>query len=570
MSASSTGRADVIVAGAGHNGLIAAAYLAKAGLKVQVVEAHSTPGGMTSTTPVDEMPGYKTNDASIQPSLFRTTTIMKDLQLEERYGLKMKVIDPVHLQLNYDHTSLALWRDAQRTADELKYWSKKDAAALIDLYRVVHAAVDIGVPVMQTNPVRPDISKIFAAAKKTLKHRSELLALGRWMRCTELEALEESFESDPIRAIVLIGLPFMSYDSDFSGWSLIYLGIITKYGVAMFEGGTGELPKALIRLIEDHGGSVRCGAEVEELVMTGDRVTGVRIKGGEELRARRGVLTAFSPKKVLRDLLPAGTLPPKLENRVRHIPTRSRGFADLKLDVLTKGKVSMSKVEAWRGDGLDCRLPANGYHTYEECKAAQLAVKRGELPDHYPGLMQVATALPSNSSFAPEGCDSVWFWSGLAPANPRDGWDAAREHAAKTIIQQSDHYYEGLEELDVFHRVRMLPDIEERHFALDGTVYHVDPLITRFGPLKPAAGFAGYSTPVPGLFLTGSGTHPVAGISGMPGQNAARTMLKLFRREDKKSIAAHAVEEARHWDAVVNAEAAGTETADGRPAVTGA
>src|SRR5215471_2041351 len=113
---------DVIVAGAGHNGLIAAAYLAKAGLKVQVVEAHPIPGGMTSTTPVDEMPGYMTNDASIQPSLFRTTTIMKDLQLEEKYGLKMKVIDPVHLQLNYDHTSLALWRDADRTARELSYW----------------------------------------------------------------------------------------------------------------------------------------------------------------------------------------------------------------------------------------------------------------------------------------------------------------------------------------------------------------------------------------------------------------------------------------------------------------
>jgi phytoene dehydrogenase-like protein len=562
--------ADVIVAGAGHNGLIAAAYLAKAGLKVHVVEAHATPGGMTSTSPVDEMPGYKVNDASIQPSLFRTTTIMKDLQLEERYGLKMKVIDPVHLQLNYDHSSLALWRDAQKTADELKYWSKKDAAALIDLYRVVHAAVDIGVPIMQTNPVRPDISKIFAAARKTLKHRSELLALGRWMRCTELEALEESFESDPIRAIVLIGLPFMSYDSDFSGWSLIYLGIITKYGVAMFEGGTGELPKALIRLIEDHGGTVTCGAEVEELLMTSGRVTGVRIKGGEELHARRGVLTAFSPKRVLRDLLPAGTLPPKLENRVRHIPTKSRSFADLKLDVLTKGKISMTKVEKWRGDGLDCRLPANGYHTYEETKAAQLACKRGELPDHYPGLMQVATALPANRDFAPDGCDSVWFWSGLSPNDPRDGWDAAREHAAKTIIQQSDHYYEGLEELDVFHRVRMLPDIEERHFALDGSVYHVDPLITRFGPLKPAAGFAGYSTPVPGLFLTGSGTHPVAGISGMPGQNAARTMLKLFKREDKRGHSAHAAEEARHWDHVVAAEASGQEGPEGKPLVTDA
>lgn len=548
---------DVIVVGAGHNGLISAAYLAKAGLKVKVVEAYATPGGMTSTTEVEEMPGYKVNDASIQPSLFRTTTIMKDLQLEEKYGLRMKVIDPVHLQLNYDGSSLGLWRDAQKTADELKHWSKKDARELVDLYRVVHAAVDIGVPMMQTNPVRPDIRQILKATKATLKHRGELLAIGRWMRCTQIEALEDSFESDPIKACLLIGLPFMSYDSDFSGWSMIYMGIITKYGVAMFEGGTGQLPAALIRLIEDHGGSVQCGTPVEELVVRGGRVVGVRTEGGEELYARRGVLTAFSPKKVLRDLLPSGTLPPALERRVQHIPTRSRGFADMKLDVLCRGRIRMDRIEKWRGDGLDCRLPANGYHAYDEVVAAQAACKRGEVPKHVPGLMQISTALPSNSHFAPEGHDVAWFWSGLTPNDPQVGWDAAREEIAKTIISQSDQFYEGIEELDVYHRVRLLPDLEERHFALDGSVYHVDPLITRFGPLKPAAGFAGYSTPVPGLFLTGSGTHPVAGISGMPGQNAARTMLKLFKREDKKGTAAHAVEEARSWDRVVTADESG-------------
>ncbi|MCW3015103.1 MAG: crtI2 [Solirubrobacterales bacterium] len=544
---------DVIVAGSGHNGLVAAAYLAKAGLKVQVLEAHAIPGGMTSTAPVEDMPGYLVNEASIQPSLFRTTTIMKDLELGSKYGLKMQVIDPVHLQLNYDHSSLALWRDAQRTADELKHWSKKDAESLLTLYRVVHAAVDIGIPMMQTNPVRPDPKAILKAAARTLKHRKELVAVGRWMRCTQLEALEDTFESDPIKACLLIGLPFMSYDSDISGWSLIYMGIITKFGVAMFEGGTGELPKALIRVIEDNGGSVRTSAEVEELVVRGGRVTGVRLKGGEELAARRGVLTAFSPKRVLRDLLPAGTLSPRLENRVRHIPTRSRGFSDLKLDVLTRGKIRMDKVEQWRGDGIDCRLPANGYHTYEQVKAAQLAAKRGEIPEHTPGLMQIGTALPANRHHAPEGCDTAWFWSGLAPNDPQVGWDAAREQITTSIISDADHYYEGLEELDVFHRIRLMPDIEERFFAEDGSVYHVDPLITRFGPLKPAAGFAGYSTPVPGLFLTGSGTHPVAGISGMPGQNAARTMLKVFKREDKKGRAAHAVEEAKEWDRVEEA-----------------
>jgi hypothetical protein len=99
---------------------------------------------------------------------------------------------------------------------------------------------------------------------------------------------------------------------------------------------------------------------------------------------------------------------------------------------------------------------------------------------------------------------------------------------------------------------------------MDGSVYHTDPLITRFGPNKPAVGFAGYSTPVPGLFLTGSGTHPVAGISGMPGQNAAMTMLKLFKREDRKNKGGAALEEARFWESVEVADAyTGTAEAPG-------
>src|SRR4051794_3251990 len=145
MSDASARTADVIVAGAGHNGLVAAAYLAKAGLDVQVLEAYPTPGGMTSTNPMaPEAPDYTINEGSIQASLFRTTTIMRDLELGTKYGLRMTVIDPAHLQINYDHSSLALWRDPRRTAEELKHWSRKDAEALLDLYRVIDAAVAVG------------------------------------------------------------------------------------------------------------------------------------------------------------------------------------------------------------------------------------------------------------------------------------------------------------------------------------------------------------------------------------------------------------------------------------------
>lgn len=526
--------ADVVVVGAGHNGLVAAAYLAQAGLDVLVVEAHSTPGGMTATNPFEpEAPGYTINEASMQASLFRTTSIDQELGLSSRHGLKQTVIDPAHYQLAADGSSLALWRDPRKTAEELKRFSHKDAQAYLDLFRVIDAAVQIGLPLMQTSPVRPEINKVLKAAKAIVKGRSELLAIGRWMAASQTEAIEESFESDMIRAPLLIALPFMQFDQDLSGWSLIYLGVLSRYGVSMFHGGTGALPKALIASIESNGGRIRTSSPVDQLIVRGGRVTGVHLSNGEEIYARRGVLTACSPRTTLTRLLPQGVLPPKLQVAADNIPTLKRGITDYKLNVALKGKIRMTRHEKWRGDGLDLRVACNSYHTYEQTLAAMRDCVRGDVPEHVPGLGMVSTAF--DESMAPPGSDLFWFWSGLTPSIPRLPWSEAKKQITESVIKDANLYYEGVEDLEVARRDLALPDIQDRFWAIDGNVYHVDPIITRFGPRKPAAGFSGYRTPIPGLFLTGSGTHPVAGISGMPGQNAAKAMLKYFRAEEKGS-----------------------------------
>jgi phytoene dehydrogenase-like protein len=552
MSAASRS-ADVIVAGAGHNGLVAAAYLAKAGLDVLVLEASPTFGGMTATNPIfPDHPEYLVNEGSVQASLFRTTNIDQELQLGAKYGLKQRVGDPAHVQMQLDCASLALWRDPQKVADELKRFSRRDAQAYLEIFEVINAATQIGLPLMQTNPVRPEFQAVMKTLGRASRHRKHLAEIARWAGSTQAETVEEHFESDIIKAALMIGLPFMNYHADTSGWALIYLGVLSRYGVSMFLGGTGALPKALAACIADHRGRIRTDAEVTGLIVRGGRVVGVELRSGEEIHARRGVLTAFSPYRTLNRLLPKGVLPARLQNRAEHIPTKSRGFADGKLNVIVRGKITMTKMEKWRGDGLDLRLALNSYHTYEETLNAQNASIRGEVPAHQPGLAYITSAF--DPTLAPADGDTFWYWTGLLPYDPKVGWEQAREQITKNIIEQSSFYYEGLEELEIAHKALMPPDIEERFHAESGSVYHVDPVVTRFGPAKPAWGFGGYSTPVPGLFLTGSGTHPVAGISGMPGQNAAKTMIKLFKREDRKGVAHHAVEEARAWDAAATAD----------------
>lgn len=233
---------------------------------------------------------------------------------------------------------------------------------------------------------------------------------------------------------------------------------------------------------------------------------------------------------VLNRLLPAGTLPPNLENRAKFIPTSTRGVADYKLNIAVKGHLSPRRHQAWRNkrDGLDLRLPTTQWGKFHHSLDAYAACQRGEIPEYIPGLAQITTAF--DPSMAPPGHDTFWFWSGMVPFAPNEGWETARDKLTDRLVKNIGEYFEGIEEMEIGRRVLAPPDIEKRFHAIDGSVYHVDPYISRFAFARPALGLGGYQTPVQGLYLSGSGTHPTAGISGIPGRNAAQTMIAAVRK----------------------------------------
>jgi phytoene dehydrogenase-like protein len=524
--------ADVIVVGAGHNGMVAACYLARAGLDVLVVEASPTVGGMTSTNPtIPEAPHHLINEGAIQASLFRASAIAGDLQLQ-RFGLRQLVLEAPHVQLDPEGGSIAIWRDPRRTADEIRHFSPKDAQAWLDLARTLDTAIDVALPYMLSHPTRPSLRNLLSAASGAARHPRQLAPLSRFVTASLAEVIDERFEHPLTRGILSSMAPFSWMTQDGTGWALIYLGLIQRINVAMFEGGTGALPAALHRCLQAHRGRVRTGAKVEQLLVRSGRVSGVRLTSGEELGAR-AVLTTCNPKTTLTRLLPDGLLPEHLAQRARHIPTSATEGGHLKINVALKGRLSLPRHQARRRDGLDLRAPACTWSTLEDCAAAWDAVVQRKWPERIPVMCTVPTA--TDPSQAPEGQDTFWLWSGIVPVRPHEPWETVRDRVGNQVLAECATYYEGLDSLEIGRAVLSAPDLEERFHAVDGNVYHVDPVAERFGPLRPAAGFGNYETPVPGLFLSGAGTHPSGGICGVPGQLAARTVLRRLKREGSQS-----------------------------------
>ncbi len=522
------GPADVIVVGAGHNGLTAACYLAKAGLRVTIVEASPTVGGMISTNPIfPAAPGHRINEGGIQASLFRATTIESDLNLK-RYGLKQLIADPYHVQLDPDGASLAIWADPRRTADEIRHFSPKDADAWLRLARTLDAAIDIAVPMMLSHPTRPGVRAVAAALGAALRHRRELLPIARLFAGSHAEVIAENFEHPLVKGALAAMPPFSWMTQDGTGWALIYLGICHRTNSARFEGGTGALTDALLACLREHGGEVRTAAKVGEILVRSGRVGGVRLEDGEELHAG-AVLASCDPKQTLARLLPAGTLPVELARRAERIPTSTVEAATLKIDVAVSGRLDLPRHNAWRKDGLDLRRPILSWHTYDDHVEAWDAVVGRRWPKQIPFIGIVPTAIDPTQ--APEGQDTFWLWSGIVPAHPEGPWSEAREVIGQRVLRECAAYYVGLDRLEIARSVRSGPELHERCHATDGNVYHVDPVVWRLGPLRPAFGFMGYETPVPGLFLSGAGTHPTGGISGIPGQLAARTVIRKLKRK---------------------------------------
>lgn len=511
-----TGTFDVVVAGAGHNSLIAAAYLTKAGLSCLVLEGRDVVGGNTATDEVT-LPGFRHDTCSTAHNLIQSSPILRDHELPlADYGLTYILPDPVVHMPFPDGSSITQWRDIERTAAEFARFSENDAAA----YRRLIADYAEVAPVFSAASYTP-IGFGPSLAERLADHPDGAV----WQRRIALSAwdiIRGNFEHERSRAFLLwMAMMTMVPPEQAMSGRLAYSLVAgrQKWSWTLPKGGSAALPDALAGYIEANGGAIRTGSWVNRLVVEGGRCVGVECADGSVHRARKAVVSTIHVKDLV-GMAAVEAWPRPFKEAVdswqsgiamfaAHYATRAPLAFDVHGETLTPSAVGiMPSVDRALQVGSD--------------------VARGRVNlDDPPLLVMCSTSV--DPSRAPAGHHTVKV-VGFHPYDIEGGaarWDGIKEEVAATNLRQLQRFVPGLtDEAILAHHVKSPLDLERLNpHNWHGSCHGGAQIPAQAGALRPAVGWAQHRMPIAGLYQTGATTHPGGSVSGGPGRNAAMVLL---------------------------------------------
>jgi phytoene dehydrogenase-like protein len=524
-------RYDVVVIGGGHNGLTAAAYLARAGRRVLVVERRHVVGGAAVTEEV--FPGFKFSVCSYVVSLLRPE-IIRELDLP-RHGLEILPLDGTFTPMpDGDY----LWRtsDHGRTRREIYRHSPVDAEAydeyakaMVDMARFVKPILSMVPP----DPLSLDVKGLrrlyglvqrFRALPRADQHN-----LVQLMTTSAVDLLDRYFETDVLKATMaasgIIGT-FLGVRSPGTAYVLLHHymgeidGVFRSWGLS--RGGTGAISQAIAGAAREAGAEIRTRAGVARIEVRNDRAVGVVLEDGEEVDAR-AVVSSVDPHRTFLKLLDPRRLDGDFVDEVRRYKLRgSSGKVNLALDALPD-------FTSLPGPGPHLRGAISISPSVEYMERAYDEAKYGD----YSKRPYIDVVIPSltDPSLAPPGKHVLSCFVQYAPYALRDGtWDEKRDAFGDTVVRTLAEYAPNLENL-VLHRQVLTPLDLEREWGLgEGNIFQGELSLEQLFFLRPVPGWARYRTPVRALYLCGSATHPGGGIMGAPGRLAALEILADWRR----------------------------------------
>lgn len=517
-------RTDVVVIGGGHNGLIAAAYLAKAGRSVVLAERADEVGGiLRPTSPADGVtaPGIAHTVGRLRAS------VVKDLELE-RHGFRSIVPDVRVFAPQPDGTAVTFWGDPARTAAELRERNAHDADAFGDFDRKMRAIASFLAYVNVATP--PDAkSPSIADAMMGLKLGKAFRDLGaktgreaiRALPMAVADLVQEVFEDEAVRGpLATRGVLYTSMGPWATGTAAVFLNDSAgtdggAAGTAVFaRGGTGALASALASAATARGVDVRTGAEVVAIRSTDARVQGVALADGTEIDAGL-VVSAADPKRTLR-LCDPEELNPYEVWRAENI--RQPG-STAKVNLVLSG---LPEFHGGDEERLRGRIVVGT--SIDHVERAMDAHKYGHVAED--PVLEATIPTLVDPSLAPEGTHVMSILLQAAPRQLREGeWSTERDRVAEMAVKSLERFAPGLGELVQAREVITPEDMESGYGLTGGHVYHAEPGLDQFFAWRPLNGEARYRLQLRGLHLAGSGAHPGGGITGGPGANAARQIL---------------------------------------------
>ena len=511
---------DVITIGAGHNALITSAYLAQAGYKVGVFERRSIVGGAVSTQEL--VPGYKFDLGGSAHILIRLTPIVEELGLE-RYGLDYIDIDPLFFAPYEDGDTLFIHRDEAKTIDELenKFGEGEAYGRFLNDWRPFSRVVK-DLFLSTPSPFNLGKKMIFGKAIEGDWKKALPMILTPYGELVDRYFTEEKVKAPLVWMAAQSGPPPSEpMTAPFLLWHPLY----HEGGMARPRGGSGMLTQALKKHIEAHGGEVFTDAAVEEVLVEGSAVTGVRIAGGEVYSSKQ-VIAGCHAVETFQKLLP-----------FEHRPANSKkmrvgnGFgAILRLALSEPIRYTAHPGDAARRAlQLICRDRAQLSSAYGD-------YLRGEPAKDPPIVAMSFSAV--DDSLAPPGGEVLWLWAQYYPYELRQGlrWEEIEAEVAESIIDTFEKYAPGTKEKIVDGLFQHPLWLEQNLGLYRGNVMHLEMSLDQMFALRPFLGMAEYKTHLKGLYLTGASTHPGGGIMGASGRNAARVVLGDLERKGLWSL----------------------------------
>ncbi len=511
---------EVVIAGGGHNALILACYLAKAGVKVCVLERNEKAGGGVMTQEYT-LPGFRHDTHSVAHTLIQGNPLMlnDELELKSKYGLQYVNPEKMTAAIYEDGSILKFFSDIDRTCDAIAQFSQHDA----DAYRAFNEQVfkTLDMLVMGMYSVPPD-----AGAQAAMMDQS---AEGREMMRTQAisswDLISEWFEHPKVKiALARYASEAMTnpFDNGTGFGFYIILPFMYRYGTGVPVGGSWALTEALLKCLDDNGGVIRTSSTVEKILIKNGEARGVVLEGGEEIEATKGVVSSLHVQQLFPDMVPGAKLPDGFERSVKRLKYASIQPFQIHMALNEDPKFDTSE------DVSDFFWVEKSHSDEEEFARAFRDLEYGYPRRDFACYVGQHKVDPTR---IPEGKGALHLY-GFAPYDLKDGgpqkWDEIGREVYEGFVDDLRGMTTNMTDDNILGYNFLTPlDLERHDIAMKhADIGHIGLYSWQLGGNRPVPGWGQYKTPVPKLYMCGASTHPGSGVTGGSGRNAAQVVFE--------------------------------------------